>query len=155
VTGDGLPDGRGAAWGNLVGVSVTGDGTDSGSIDPGGGMLGSKGKNDFSGLTRTGGNYAIALTGTDATNTVFARGNQITASDPTTVVLVHAHKRGDGDHQAVVTRSARSGRGGGSRAGRVEAEFDQWPVGARRTGEGGAAELSMAYGGRVFSLWHP
>jgi hypothetical protein len=82
--------------GNLVGVSITGDGTDAGNVDLGGGLLGSKGKNDFSGFTGTGGNYAIALSSTDATSSVFALGNKFTASDPTTLIQDQAHNGGTG-----------------------------------------------------------
>ena len=57
---------------NLVGVAITGDGTNAGDIDLGGGLLGSLGKNNFSGFTGASGHYAITLKSTDNTSTVYA-----------------------------------------------------------------------------------
>jgi hypothetical protein len=82
--------------GNLVGVSIVGNGTDAGNIDLGGGLLGSKGKNNFSGFTGTAGNYAISLTNTNATSTVYALGNTFTAPDATTAIQDETHNGGTG-----------------------------------------------------------
>jgi hypothetical protein len=48
---------------NQVGVSISGDGTSVGTIDLGGGSLGSAGNNDFHLFTGSGGHFAIQVTG--------------------------------------------------------------------------------------------
>jgi hypothetical protein len=81
---------------NLVGIAITGDGTNAGEIDLGGGWLGSKGMNNFSGFTGTSGHYAIALNGTDPTSTVYALGNKFTVANPNAAVHDAANNGGTG-----------------------------------------------------------
>ncbi len=81
---------------NLVGVAITGDGTNAGNIDLGGGLLGSTGKNNFSGFTSTSNHYALTLASTSATSTVYALGNTFSVVDPNTVVQDAAHNGGTG-----------------------------------------------------------
>jgi hypothetical protein len=79
---------------NAVGASLWGQGGPPGTIDLGGGALGSTGQNKFQGFTTAaaaGGRFAIALHGTDAASTVFARGNSWSESDPYRVVKDSAH----------------------------------------------------------------
>jgi len=71
---------------NKVGVEIYGDGTNAGEIDLGGGLLGSLGGNNFKGYTGASGNYAIELTNTDSTSTVYALGNLFSVTNPLTVL---------------------------------------------------------------------
>jgi hypothetical protein len=82
---------------NLVGVFIQGDGTTAGTIDLGGGSLGSTGGNDFRG-TKSGGftvatatTYAIGLFNVSATFTVFAEHNLFSVADPTKVIADITH----------------------------------------------------------------
>jgi len=72
--------------GNLIGVHITGDGQSAGDIDLGGGDLGSTGGNNFKGFNGVSGHYAIVLTNTNGTSTVFAVGNLFSVSHPTDVI---------------------------------------------------------------------
>ncbi len=81
---------------NLIGVKITGDGTNAGNIDLGGGALGGTGSNNFNGYTGTAGNYAISLTGTNATSTVFAEGNSFGVANAATLVQDAANNGGTG-----------------------------------------------------------
>jgi hypothetical protein len=77
--------------GNLVGVSVTGDGTTAGVVDLGGGTLGSTGGNDFSSFTTaTSDSYAIGLFNVAKTYTMSALDNTFNVT-PTSVIA-------DGNH---------------------------------------------------------
>jgi hypothetical protein len=63
---------------NGTGVWIVGDGTSAGTIDLGGGALGSGGDNNFSDFTplrASAGYFAISLHGTNATSRVWARNN--------------------------------------------------------------------------------
>jgi hypothetical protein len=83
--------------GNLAGVSIHGDGTTAGTIDLGGGSLGSIGENDFR-ATKTSGitvatvtSYAIGLFDVGSSFTVFAEHNLFGAADPTRVIADITH----------------------------------------------------------------
>jgi hypothetical protein len=63
---------------NAIGVTIYGDGTAVGTIDLGGGALGSQGNNHFESFSAAGtqaGKFAISLHKTSAAATVFAHGN--------------------------------------------------------------------------------
>jgi hypothetical protein len=77
--------------GNLVGVSVTGDGTTAGVVDLGGGTLGSTGGNDFSSFTTaTADSYAIGLFSVAKSYSMSALDNKFSVT-PTSVIA-------DGNH---------------------------------------------------------
>jgi filamentous hemagglutinin len=76
---------------NLVGVEISGDGTDVGEIDLGGGTLGSLGGNNFKGYTGSAGNYAIELTNTNSAGTVYALDNLFSVTNPLTVIQDGTH----------------------------------------------------------------
>jgi hypothetical protein len=80
---------------NLVGLRVTGDGTANadafGTIDAGGGALGSQGGNDFHLYTGAGGHFAIVAANAVATPAfVTARGDIFSTGTPATVVQAGA-----------------------------------------------------------------
>jgi hypothetical protein len=63
---------------NAVGVYLYGDGSTIGTVDLGGGSLGSLGQNDFSTFTVAGaasGHFAISMHNTSASDTVYALHN--------------------------------------------------------------------------------
>jgi hypothetical protein len=83
---------------NLVGVFIQGDGTTAGTIDLGGGSLGSTGGNDFRATGKTSGinvattsSYAIGLFNVAPTFTVFAEHNLFSSGDGTRVIADLAH----------------------------------------------------------------
>ena len=77
--------------GNKVGVRVTGDGTTAGTVDLGGGSLGSTGGNDFTSFkTATGESFAIGLFHVSSGYTMYAKSNLF--SVPATSVIA------DGSH---------------------------------------------------------
>jgi hypothetical protein len=62
--------------GNKVGVRVTGDGTTAGTVDLGGGSLGSTGGNDFTSFkTATGESFAIGLFNVASSYQMYAQNN--------------------------------------------------------------------------------
>ena len=71
---------------NFIGVAITGDGTNAGDIDLGGGLLGSLGKNNFSGFTGVVGHYAITLNNTSDFAAIDALHNIFTTANPAAVV---------------------------------------------------------------------
>jgi hypothetical protein len=77
---------------NLTGISINGDDTSSstafGTVDLGGGSLGSLGGNDFHGFTGNSGGFAIQENnaGTSNSDTILAQQNVFSVSDPNTVV---------------------------------------------------------------------
>jgi hypothetical protein len=76
---------------NKVGVRVTGDGTTAGTVDLGGGSLGSTGGNDFTSFkTATGESFAIGLFHVSSGYTMYAKSNLF--SVPATSVIA------DGSH---------------------------------------------------------
>jgi hypothetical protein len=74
---------------NLVGIAVAGgpDSTDFGTVDAGGGSLGSVGGNDFHGFTGAGGHFAITTTINSgvSTNTVSALNNSFSVTPASAV----------------------------------------------------------------------
>ena len=77
--------------GNLVGVSVTGDGTTAGVVDLGGGSLGSTGGNDFrSYKTATADSYAIGLFQVGSGYSMSALDNHFSVT-PTSVIADRHH----------------------------------------------------------------
>lgn len=81
---------------NLVGVAITGDGTSAGDIDLGGGLLGSLGKNNFSGFTGASGHFAITLNGTNATSIVYALDNIFNVANPLAALQDQTENGGTG-----------------------------------------------------------
>jgi hypothetical protein len=74
---------------NSVGVSISGDGTSVGTIDLGGGSLGSIGKNhfeDFTAAAAQAGHFAISLQHTGDQQKVYALDNYWGKFDPTSVI---------------------------------------------------------------------
>jgi hypothetical protein len=96
---------------NAVGVLLVGDGTSAGTIDLGGGPLGSHGRNDFSTYTVGDGRFAIVLEGTTASYTVHALGNYWHtdspgfAIDPHRVIKDRSHQQSQSDPVAVTPLS--------------------------------------------------
>jgi hypothetical protein len=88
---------------NLTGVFIRGDGSSAGTIDLGGGPLGSAGQNNFASFSAVGanaGDFAISLHGTSSTSVVYARNNNwgwqqsgtsVLPIDPSTVVRDGSH----------------------------------------------------------------
>jgi hypothetical protein len=77
--------------GNLVGVSVTGDGTTAGVVDLGGGSLGSTGGNDFrSFTTATADSYAVGLFQVGSGYSMSALDNHFSVT-PTSVIADRRH----------------------------------------------------------------
>jgi hypothetical protein len=81
---------------NQIGVRIYGDGSFAGSIDLGGGPLGSRGLNSFRSYTGYDGRLAIVLTNTDLEETVHARGNYWGLIDPHRVIEDFSHHGGTG-----------------------------------------------------------
>jgi hypothetical protein len=117
---------------NGTGVYILGNGTSAGTIDLGGGPLGSSGFNDFSTFTPSGasaGHYAIDLHGTSSTYTVLALDNQWalqpsstgypTLIDPTTVIGdgIHGDSLDTGIIEVTAPSSGSYGGGGGGSSG--------------------------------------
>jgi hypothetical protein len=86
-----------------VGVKVVGNGTTAGTVDLGGGALGSTGGNDFTGFTTaTAGSYAIGLFQVSTGYTMSATGNLFGVADPTTVIADGTHDRAAGGSGIIV-----------------------------------------------------
>jgi hypothetical protein len=80
--------------GSGVGIAVIGDGTTAGTIDAGGGSLGSQGANNFRSFTSGGtasGGFAIEVANTGLAFVLSARNNLFSASNPATVVKDATH----------------------------------------------------------------
>jgi hypothetical protein len=76
-----------------VGVQVTGDGTTAGTVDLGGGSLGSTGGNDFTAFTTaTARSYAIGLFDVASSYTMDAMSNSFSVT-PTSVIADGSHDR--------------------------------------------------------------
>jgi hypothetical protein len=89
---------------NKVGVRVTGDGTTAGTVDLGGGSLGSTGGNDFSTFTAaTANSFAVGLFGVSASYTLHAQSNVWGVSDPTTVIADGTHDTAAGGSGVILT----------------------------------------------------
>jgi len=77
---------------NLVGVSIRGDGTTAGTIDLGGGSLGSTGGNNFRTFrAATATSYAIGLFNVGSSFAIFAKQNLMDVSDPATTIADGTH----------------------------------------------------------------
>ena len=77
--------------GNKVGVRVTGDGTTAGTVDLGGGSLGSTGGNDFTSFkTATGESFAIGLFNVSSGYTMSAKSNVFSVA-ATSVIADGSH----------------------------------------------------------------
>jgi hypothetical protein len=88
---------------NQVGVSVNGDGTTAGTVDLGGGPLGSTGGNDFKSFkTATASSYAIGLFAVGPTYSMDALSNLFTVADPTTVIADGSHDTAAGGSGSLV-----------------------------------------------------
>jgi hypothetical protein len=82
---------------NMIGVFVQGDGTSAGTIDLGGGTLGSTGGNNFRSFRTAGtGTYAIGLFNVASTYTVSAQHNLFDVSDPAAAIADQGHDTGAG-----------------------------------------------------------
>jgi hypothetical protein len=101
---------------NAVGVFIQGDGTSAGTIDLGGGALGSRGRNDFrdfTAATAAAGDFAIALHNTSAAATVSAWSNiwhqpvdwRLPYFDPHALIK-------DGNNNSTATEAIAAGLGG-------------------------------------------
>jgi hypothetical protein len=98
---------------NLFGIQSTGDGAATGAfgtIDAGGGALGSPGQNDFHGFTGTGGHFAVQCNNRDTPTLegISAENNIFSTSTPATVVYAedgHIDVSGalDANHAFVAT----------------------------------------------------
>jgi hypothetical protein len=89
---------------NEVGVSVTGAGTTAGTVDLGGGSLGSTGGNDFrSFTTATATSYAIGLFSVASNYSIDAKSNLFSVSDPTTVIADGSHDPAAGGSGTIIT----------------------------------------------------
>jgi len=76
---------------NLQGITVQGDGSTAGTIDLGGGPLGSSGGNNFQDFTTaTGTSWAIGLFYVSPSYTVSARGNLFSVN-PASVIADGSH----------------------------------------------------------------
>jgi hypothetical protein len=85
-----------------VGVSIRGDGTTAGTIDLGGGSLGSTGGNNFRGFgTATANSYAIGLFNVSPSFTVSAD-YQLIDIDPTTVIADGTHDTAAGGSGVII-----------------------------------------------------
>jgi hypothetical protein len=99
--GSGTPDVRDLR----VGVSIRGDGTTAGTIDLGGGLLGSDGANNFLGFgTATANSYAIGLFNVSPSFTVFAE-NESIGIDPTTIIADGTHDTAAGGSGVIAVSS--------------------------------------------------
>jgi hypothetical protein len=89
---------------NKVGVRVTGNGTTAGTVDLGGGSLGSTGGNDFSTFTTaTANSFAVGLFGVSASYTLHAQSNVWGVADPTTVIADGTHDTAAGGSGVILT----------------------------------------------------
>jgi hypothetical protein len=71
---------------NKIGVEISGDGTNAGIIDLGGGPLGSQGGNNFKGFNGVNGHFAIILSNTSSTSTISALGDLFSVANPLNAV---------------------------------------------------------------------
>jgi hypothetical protein len=88
---------------NQVGVSVNGDSTAAGTVDLGGGPLGSTGGNDFKSFTTaTASSSAIGLFAVGPNYSMDALSNLFTVADPTTVIADGSHDPAAGGSGTIV-----------------------------------------------------
>jgi hypothetical protein len=88
--------------GNLVGVSVLGNGTTAGNVDLGGGSLGSTGGNDFRNFTHaTDNSYAIGLFGVASSYSMKAKNNLFSVS-PLLVIADGSHDPAAGGKGTII-----------------------------------------------------
>jgi hypothetical protein len=132
---------------NRVGVAI--DGIDRGSIDLGGGPLGSRGLNSFISYGGNDGRLAIVLTDSDPTYTVHARGNYWSPCiDPHSVIEDGSHHGGTGIidvEMNTVCPGARGGSGLGTSV--VSLPVGDWP--SSWNAPGSAAAASHPHGHRM------
>jgi len=90
---------------NLIGVSVNGDGTTAGTVDLGGGSLGSTGGNDFKSFKpATASSYAIGLFSVASSYKMDALSNLFSVTDPTTVIADGSHDTVAGGSGTIVVK---------------------------------------------------